>query len=180
MSRGTDDASVELSASLVRRLRAGDTSAGESLQELHGAELRRFAFRYLGNEHDAEDAVQEVFVKVLEARVNPSEFRGWAYRIARNLCLNRLRANGRRQDADRLETGIDVAAEELGALTRLVQVEDGAAVKDALFSLSDSQREVLVLRYLEGLDREEIAEVLEVSVSVVKSRLFEGLSRLRQ
>ena len=180
MSERADTARAGLSVSLIRRLRAGDMSAGESLQELYSRDLCRFALRYLGNDHDAEDAVQEVFVKILESDTSPNEFRRWAYRIVRNVCLNRLRSKGRRRDADRLETGLDIPMEQVGELTRLVRVEDGVAIRTALETLSDAQREVLILRYLEGLERDEIAEVLDVSVSVVKSRLFEGINRLRK
>lgn len=176
--RDTDERE-SLSSTLVERLRGGDTRAGRSLEELYFAELRRFTARYLGNEHDAEDAVQEVFIKVLETRTVPTELRAWLYRVARNVCLNRLRSRGRRKDSDRLQTGIDLPVDQVGELTRIVAVEEGMALRDKLLELSDAQREVLVLRYLEGLSREEIAEVLEVNVSVVKSRLFEGVSRLR-
>lgn len=142
--------------------------------------LTRFATRYLGNVDDAEDAVQEVFVKVLESDCEPRDARAWSYRIARNVCLNRLRAAGRRRDADRLATGVDVPLEELGQLTRLMNLEQGQQAVGALDRLSEAQREVLVLRYLDGLDRTEIATVLDLPVSVVKSRLFEGVNRMRK
>lgn len=135
--------------------------------------------RYLGNEHDAEDAVQEVLVRILEAKTKPDDLRIWSYRVARNVCLNRLRSSGRRKDVERLITGVDVPADQIGELTRMVRAEDGAALGEALAGLTDAQREVLVLRYLEGLGREEIGQVLELPVSVVKSRLYEGVTKLR-
>ena len=141
--------------------------------------LKRFAMRYLGNEHDAEDAVQEVQVRILEAKTKPDDLRVWSYRVARNVCLNRLRSSGRRKDVERLMTGVNVPVDQVGELTRLVRAEDGVALGEALAQLSDAQREVLVLRYLEGLGRDEIARVLELPVSVVKSRLYEGVTKLR-
>ncbi len=163
---------------LVARFRAGDTLAGDELSGLHRPALLRFARRYLRHEADAEDAVQEVFARVLSSGTEPDDFRVWAYTIARNVCLNRLRAYG----ADpvlRLATGVDLAADHTGELTRMARAEDAEALESVLAKLSDAQREVLVLRYLEDLGREEIAEVLGLTVAVVKSRLFEGVQRLR-
>jgi RNA polymerase sigma-70 factor (ECF subfamily) len=176
----TENSSDPLTQTLVQRLRAGDGAAGETLENLHRDRLMRFAGRYLRNVHDAEDAVQEAFARIVTSDVEPRDFRVWSYRITRNVCLNQVRANGARLDKGRLSTFFDAKAEQTGALTRLVRAEDGAALGDLLARLSESQCEVLTLRYLEGLEREEIAAVLELPVSVVKSRLYEGVSRLRQ
>ncbi len=170
----------EHTQSLVRRLRAGESRAGDALQHMHRGALLRFAARYLGNVHDAEDAIQEVFTRILETDAVPRDFRVWSLRITRNVCLNRLRGKGRRRDDARLATGLDIADERSGELSRLVRLEDRAELNAALERLSAQQREVLILRYIEGLGRGEIAEILELPVSTVKSRLFEGVSRLRQ
>ncbi|MEQ8765308.1 MAG: RNA polymerase sigma factor [Planctomycetota bacterium] len=141
--------------------------------------LVRFCGYYLGSRDEAEDAAQEVLCKLLEQAEKPREVRPWAYRVARNLCLNVRRARARRRDGQRLPTTFEVAADLTGPITRMVRGERAEEVQKRLAQLPDAQREPLVLRYVEGLDRAEIAEVLELSVSVVKSRLFEGLSRLR-
>ncbi len=170
---------VDLSKTLVERFRSGDDDAGQELERLHRPSLLRFSLRYLRNADEAEDAVQEVFARILSAQQQPQNFRAWSYRIARNVCLNQLRSLGNRRDRDRMETNFDVSAQETGALTRLIGSENDAELGALLSRLSEAQREVPTLRYLEGLDREEIADVLEESVQVVKSRLFEGVSRLR-
>ena len=165
----------DTSRSLVARFRAGDPAAGDELAGLHRPALLRFARRYLGQ--DAEDVVQEVFAHVLQSDTEPDDFRVWAFTIARNLCLNRLRARG--APVLRLATGLDLAVDQTGELTRLARAEDASELAVVLEKLSDAQREVLVLRYLEGLGREEIAAVTGLTVPVVKSRLFEGVQRLR-
>lgn len=180
MSADGESTEDDFSRTLVRRLRHGDDDAAHKLQELYRATLVRFAHRYLGDVHDAEDAVQDVLASILTSKAEPQDFRLWVYRIARNVCLNRLRSTGRRKDGILLSTAFDVATEETGALTGIIRAEDAAELAATFDKLSEAQREVLVLRHFEGLDREEIAAVLELPVSVVKSRLFEGVNRLRQ
>jgi RNA polymerase sigma-70 factor (ECF subfamily) len=165
---------------LVARLRAGDDEAGRLLESAYRAPLVRFARGYVGTVEAAEDAVQEVFVKVLAAEAVPDDFRAWIYRIARNHCLNLVRARGRRRDGARLATGADVAAALAGPSTRAGEVERRARLATALSRLPGAQQEALRLRYSEGLSRGEIARVLDVAESLVKSRLFEALESLRR
>jgi len=169
----------DLSATLLIKLRDGDAEAGALLERLHRRSLTRYAVRYLRHAEDAEDVVQEVFARALESRAVPDQFRAWLYRVARNLCLNRLRAGRVRGEAP-LPTSLDLAADQTGDLSRLVKVEEREALVELLERLSEAQREALLLRYVEGLGREEIALVLELPVSVVKARLYEGVASLRR
>lgn len=169
----------DLTPSLVEGLRDGDTGAGALLERLYREPLVRFAWGYLGDPEEAEDAVQDVFCKVLESDAVPDRFRAWVYRIARNHCLNRLRSRKRRRDGARLATGMDVAASTAGHLTRMGDEEETERLAARLRELPPEQEEVLRLRYAEGLSRAEIAEVLDVPESTVKSRLFEATRRLR-
>lgn len=148
------------------------------LRELYGEPLLRFAYGYLRDESAAEDLVQEVFLRALESEEEPDQARPWLYRIARNLCLNQLR-DGARRGAGRLRTGFDAADSRTGALTRLVGAERDGQVNDWLARLSTEHQEVLRLRYAEDLSRAEIAEVLQIPPSLVKTRLYEGVRRLR-
>ena len=170
----------DLTPSLVVRLRAGEADAGALLDRLYRDAVVRFARGYLRDEQEAEDAAQDVFAKVLASDAVPERFRVWLYRVARNHCLNLLRARARRRDDASLPSRADPTAALTGQLTRLVGLEDRAQVARALDALGEDQREVLRLRYADGLSRAEIAEVLELPESVVKSRLYEGLRRLRR
>lgn len=170
----------DLTPSLIGRLRAGDCAAGELLEQLYRRDLLRFCAGYLGQVEQAEDAVQDVFCKVLAAETVPESFRSWIYRIARNRCLDLLRGRARRRDDQPLPSESVAAAELTGHLTRLVRKELRSRLRQLVAGLPASQREILRLRYVEGLSRQEIAEVLEIPESVVKSRLFEGIERLRQ
>lgn len=168
-----------MTASLLLALRAGDSGAGSLLDRLYRSPLQRFCTRYLGNSEDARDAVQAVFCKVLGTDKVPDDFKVWLYRIARNHCLNLLRSRRRKKDARRLQTGLDRGADWTGHLTRLVRAEEAQRLVAALERLPEEFREALYLRYGEALSRDEIARLLDVSVSVVKYRLFEGLKKLR-
>jgi RNA polymerase sigma-70 factor (ECF subfamily) len=170
----------QLTESLYTQLQSGDMVAGQSLVRLYRPGLLRLARRYLQNEHDAEDAIQETFARILEAKKGPDNFRIWSYRIARNVCLNQIRSGRSKPQQQRMATGLDLEAEQTGQFTRMVRAEDSEALLESLAKLSEAQREVLMLRYIEGLDRNEIAGILDLSVGAVKSRLFEGLNRLRQ
>jgi RNA polymerase sigma-70 factor (ECF subfamily) len=129
---------------------------------------------------EAEDAVQDICYKVLAAETVPDGFRAWLYRIARNHCNNLLRDRIRRKEVGELSMPSQAYEELTGQLTRLVKVEQQSRLNELVAQLPDSDREVLRLRYVEDLPRSEIAEILEVTESVVKSRLFIGLQRLRE
>lgn len=126
-----------------------------------------------------DDAVQDVVAKVLQSDARPDALRAWIFRIARNHCLNLRRDRARRRDAAPLPSGSALDARQTGFLTRLVQHERMDAIARAFATLSEHEQEALRLRYAEGLSRAEIAAITETTESVVKSRLFEGLAKLR-
>lgn len=164
--------------SLVDRLRAGDPNAARMLEHDFRPAIVRFAHGYLGDAAAAEDAAQDVFVKALSAKSVPESVRPWLYKIARNHCLNLLR-HERVRGEERMPSRAPFADSRTGHLTRLVQAESAEEVRARIESLSIDQREVLELRYGEDLGREEIAVVLDLPPSVVKSRLYEAMKRLR-
>ena len=177
--RNPNHSLADLTPALVVRLRDGDADAGKLLCELYHPPLMRFCFRYLGSQDEAEDVVQEVFLSVLKNNALPVNFRAWIYKITRNRCLDVIRSRGRRRDDQDLPTASRIDADLTGCLTRLVRREQQVHLKRALAELPENQREVLHLRYAEDLSRAEIAEVLDLPEPLVKSRLYEGMVRLR-
>jgi RNA polymerase sigma-70 factor (ECF subfamily) len=167
------------SIALAGRLRAGDQAAVHDLHARYRDALVRFCWGYMGNIEEAEDAVQEIFYKVMSTPDVPDFFRPWLYKVARNHCLNALRERAARHDRAALPAASQVYLALTGNLTRLVRDEQQAKLVECVQRLPDTHREVLRLRYVEELSRAEIAEVLELPEPLVKSRIFEGLKKLR-
>lgn len=148
----------------------------------HSARVYRLAYRLTGNQHDAEDLTQDVFVKVFKSihTFQPGTLEGWLHRITTNLFLDQARRRQRiRMDA--LSTapesvwGSATGPEELHA-----DLELDADVAAALKALKPEQRVAVVLCDIEGLSYEEIAAVLDVKLGTVRSRIARGRSALRE
>ncbi|UCE58916.1 MAG: RNA polymerase sigma factor [Phycisphaerales bacterium] len=176
---GQQDAPDEATNTLVSRLREGDSDAASMLDEQYREPLLRFCWGYLRSMDEAEDALQNIWYKVLTASHIPARFRPWVYRIARNESINLARKRAKQRGVCELPAASQIDAYLTGQLTRIVKGEAKSHLEELVAKLSDAQREALRLRYVEGLSRSEIAEVLDTPESVVKSRLFEGLKRLR-
>jgi RNA polymerase sigma-70 factor (ECF subfamily) len=175
-----DDKPQESTAELVAHLRNEDSRAGDLLDRLYRQPMIRFCSGYLRRMDEVEDAVQDVFCNVLAAQCVPDHFRPWIYTIARNRCLNTLRDRSRRKSPQGLPPDSVLLLQQTGFLTKMLKREQRDRLAELLESLPAPQREALNLRYNEGLSRAEIAAVLEIPEKTVKSRLFEGLRKLRK
>lgn len=161
-------------AALLARLRAGDGPAFETLVMSYQHRVFGVALRMLGSRAEAEEIAQETFLRAHRAL---GEFRGearlgtWLYAIASRLCLNRLASAPRRHEQSDEAAVLRHAAESADAGAVLEQRELAAALHDAIAALPEERRIVVVLRDLEGLDYEEIAEVLGLPLNTVRTRL---------
>jgi RNA polymerase sigma-70 factor (ECF subfamily) len=167
-------------AELVVRTRAGDPDAFGTLVSRYYDACWRFAYHMLGERADAEDVVQDSFLRAYLAIGRYDErdqFRGWLFRILTNQCHNALTSRGRRtrrfvQDEIALESA---PAPPLGLATG---VEDAALVQ-ALSQLDPLQREALLLKYAEGLEYGEMSAMTGAGESALKMRVKRGSERLR-
>lgn len=169
---------------LVTAARGGEVSAFEALTARHREAVWRVAFRLLGNEEEAFDACQDVFVKAWRLlsteRFSDTHFRGWLFRLTVNLCRDRLRARRRRlqlfvplsDDAPDAPSPDPLKVWE----TRVWSEE----VRRAVESLPEAQRVVVILRHYEGLTTKEIAETLHLSHVTVRVRLTRAMAALRK
>lgn len=154
--------------------------------------LFRFSYRILEKTEDARDVCQETFLRILKKADRFEEgarFSTWMYQIALNLCRDHLRRRKRWRLVDQPEEASERAARIGGSPARfaadspeqaLEERERREIVARALRSLSPEQREVLVLKEFEGLKFREIAEIIGCPESTVKSRMYGGLSALRE
>ncbi len=170
---------LALTPSLVLRLRDGEMDAAALLDELYRDLLFRFCWGYLRNRDECEDAVQDICCKVLSSAEIPEDFRPWLYKVARNHCLNLIRRRQRHPDENAAPPPSGLTIDLTGQLTRLVRNEANERLANLVDALPAIYQEVLRLRYVEELSRTEIAKVLDLPESLVKSRLFDGLRKLR-
>jgi len=169
---------------LVEAFRGGDLAAFDVLVHRWDRKVRGAIHRILGNEEDARELCQEALLKAyrgLGSFKGEARFSSWLYQIALNLCRDRMRRRPRRMvSLGELEEGGKAIATGRPSALDLVEGRDLArAVAAAVASLSEEQREVIVLKEYQELTFVEIAEVLGVPLSTVKTRLYRGLSQLR-
>jgi RNA polymerase sigma-70 factor, ECF subfamily len=155
----------------------------EEIVSTHSARVYRLAYRLTGNQHDAEDLTQEVFVRVFRSlsTYTPGTFEGWLHRITTNLFLDMVR----RKQRIRFDALADDAAERLPSREPSPQqvfndTHFDADVQQALDTLAPEFRAAVVLCDIEGLSYEEIAATLGVKLGTVRSRIHRGRSHLRK
>jgi RNA polymerase sigma-70 factor (ECF subfamily) len=168
---------------LIRRAKGGDTEAFGVLVSAHQQFVYNLILRTLGDPHEAEDLSQEAFVRAWLALPNfrqQSQFRTWLYRIATNLCYNRLPRLRRDMAAVGDEEVMDVAGDESNdPTTRAEAQERRAFLHRQIEALPESYRLLIALRYQQELSYEEIASVVSLPVGTVKTGLFRAKARLR-
>ena len=170
---------------LLERSLRGDRAALDDLFRRHRDMAYRVAYRHLGNDEDALDAVQEAFVKVLthlSGFQGRSSFKTWLLRVVSNAALDLGRQRGRREFLHReeLPTGAErepAAADDPGRA--LEQADLRAMFTAALAQLPEAQRTTFVLHVEGGLSYREVADALEISIGTVMSRLFYTRQKLR-
>ncbi len=154
----------------------------EEIVRTHSARVYRLAFRLTGNQHDAEDLTQEVFVRVFRSlsSYTPGTFEGWLHRITTNLFLD----GARRRQRIRFEgLGDEVAQRLTGTELTPAQAWDqrhfDGDIQAALRALPPDYRAAVVLCDIEGFSYEEIAATLGVKLGTVRSRIHRGRAQLR-
>ncbi len=169
---------------LVEQCRAGDEEACEALVRQYQERVFALISRMTGDPDRVEDIAQEVFLKAfrsLKSFRGGSRFYTWLYRITVNTVLNTMRSQGRRQETslDALE-GFEVQADaDMEPAEVTARLELARRVREAIDQLEEPYRVIVYLRELEDLSYEEIAEVVELPVGTVKSRLFRARQHLK-
>lgn len=177
--------------SLVRRAQGGDDRAFRELVVRYQRKVFAVAFGMVKDREEAMDISQDAFVRVHQRLADfkgDSSFYTWLYRITRNLAIDRLRA--RKTEARAFDEGVALEEDrsDPGFLSRrlgtnpqrsALRKELASEIARALGGLPEKHREILVLREVEGMSYEELAEILEIPKGTVMSRLFHARSKMQ-
>jgi RNA polymerase sigma-70 factor, ECF subfamily len=173
-------------AAVLARARQGDSDAFRVLVERHSRNAFRLAHRLTGNEQDAEDVVQESFIRAyrqlgrFESRAN---FGTWLYRIVANCSVDLIRVRQSRRDqsrAESLDEAADIASNAAPGPERLARsAEIERHVASALSQLSPLERAAFTLRHYEGRSIDEIGRMLGLGTSATKHSVFRAVRKLR-
>jgi RNA polymerase sigma-70 factor (ECF subfamily) len=176
-------------AAIVQQVRAGDTEAFRILVERHSRGVFRLAYRMTGNEHDAEDVVQETFMKAfrqIDRFESRAAFGTWLNRIGANCALDVLRGRRRRD-----EVTVSPDTKEEPVLDTLTSADPSpeqevfggevrAKVTEALAGLSTMERAAFVLRHFEEMSIAEIGATLGLRENATKNTIFRALAKIRR
>jgi RNA polymerase sigma factor (sigma-70 family) len=144
--------------------------------------LYRFALRFLGNEDEAQDIVQEVFIRVWNGRDQMSEvqnWEAWCMRITKNLSLDRIRTLTRKHTHP-IEDGYAVMHTALSPHESVEMMESMSRISQIIAGLPEKQRQVIHLRDVEGYSYNEICEIMELDMNQVKVSLFRARNAVRE
>ncbi|MBM7716201.1 RNA polymerase sigma factor SigW [Siminovitchia sp. FSL H7-0308] len=174
----------------IKQVIKGDQEAFGEIVEIYKDKIFSLCFRMLGNRHEAEDIAQEAFIRAytnIESFQQNRKFSTWLYRIATNLCIDRIRKK-------KPDYFLDAEIAGTEGLTLYSQLPSSGKTPDAavetleiqeivqreIMRLPDKYRSVIVLRYIDDLSLNEIAEVLELPLGTVKTRIHRGREALRK
>ena len=175
-------------ALLVERATAGDTAAFEQIMIHSQQRVMAMSWRILGNEADARDASQEVFLRVykyLRRFKQDQDFFAWVYRITVNVCRDMLKKRQHESDrfgsfaADSSEEVLEIPFEQVDAEQTLIQAQRRELISRAIATLPFKERASIVLRDVEGLSTDEVARVLKSSSTTVRSQISSARRKIR-
>jgi RNA polymerase sigma-70 factor (ECF subfamily) len=195
MTQSADRADSVNDAVAVERTLAGERDAYRVLVKRHSRNVFRLAYRMTGNSHDAEEIVQEAFLRAyqkLHQFAGQANFGTWVYRIASNYAIDRLRQRAS-EDAKRQQP-TQVPREDSLTVDPITTVPDSAPsperlaesaelaarMKQALDTLTPAERTAIVMRHWEGCPIEEIAAVLKSNTNATKNTVFRAVAKLRK
>lgn len=165
---------------LLTQYLSGDETALTSLVQRYQKELYRFVYRQIGNEADAADVTQKVFVLLFQKAdqfQGKSTFKTWLYQIALNQCKNHYRSNDRRKEVSNDEETVDYVVDD-SKFEDLAYVERRKMLKQAISSLPEKQRMTMQLRIYNECTFAEIADIMSSTVGTVKASYHQAVQSL--
>lgn len=174
---------------LVKKTITGNMDAFDELVRRYEGKIYGLAYRFMGNHADASDLAQETFIRIYQALARfrgDSSFSTWMYRVAANACRDELRKRQRRRNVSMEEiieaspANVPVADNNYSPEETAQRHEVQRQVQDCLNELSEDHRLILVLREIQGMSYDEIAEALQCSLGTVKSRISRARNALKE
>lgn len=180
---------------LVDRCRRGDRESFAQLMRLHEKQIYNFTYRMLGNEGEAEDLTQDIFIAAfrgIRSFRGEAKFSTWLYRIALNQARNRIKYLSRRnffaRQARRADYGAKMVSESPEGLADSAPTPEqwtimkdlAAQVQECLNQIPHQARQILILRDVQGFSYDELSEMLSLKPGTVKSRLHRARAALRE
>jgi len=176
---------------LIKRAAAGDTAAFEQIMIHSQQKVMSLSWRMLGNEADARDASQEVFLRVykyLGRFKQDQDFFAWVYQITVNVCRDIAKKRQRHSaqfpsltsgDGERDANAFEVAADQEGADEALIAAQQRELIAGAMSTLPAKERAAIVLRDIEGLATDEVARILKSSSTTVRSQISSARRKIK-
>ncbi|MFC1513406.1 RNA polymerase sigma factor [candidate division KSB1 bacterium] len=177
---------------LIENFLNGDINSFNRLVHRWQNRLYSFAYRYVMNEQDAKEIVQSALIKAyknLNRLKEPEKFSSWIFQITVNLCKDHLKRNSKNRYAeltdDILTNGNssnlnNAVISDSDPVSNINQLDLSSIIKRSLAQLSEEQRVVIIMKEYEGFKFSEIAEMLNVPLSTVKSRMYYGITQMQK
>ena len=188
MNSGLNERMEGQEAAAVAQVLAGDRDAFRVLVDAHSRSIFNLAYRMTGNQEDADEVVQETFLrayKSLDRFEGKSKFSTWIYRIAVNRCLDMLEKKKITgdytisDDPDPEEHTVQVPSSDAGPERQLLSREANERIAVAMKLLTPTERIAFTLRHMEGQSIEEISRTLKVKENAAKNTIFRAVKKLR-
>ncbi|WML50254.1 RNA polymerase sigma factor SigW [Neobacillus sp. PS3-34] len=174
----------------IKQVKKGDQNAFGEIVELFKDRVYHVCYRMLGNRHEAEDAAQEAFIRAyinINSFNQDLKFSTWLFRIATNLCIDRIRKKKPDYYLDAEVSGTEgltmysqIASEAPLPEKELESLELQDTIQKEILNLPEKYRSVIVLKYIEERSLNEISEILDLPLGTVKTRIHRGREALRK
>ena len=174
----------------IKQVIKGDQDAFGEIVEIYKNSIYQLCYRMLGNRHEAEDIAQEAFIRAyvnIRSFNQELKFSTWLFRIATNLCIDRLRKKKPDYYLDAEVAGTEgltmysqVSSDSPLPETEVESLELQETVQKEILKLPEKYRSAIVLKYMEDMSLNEISEILELPLGTVKTRIHRGREALRQ
>ena len=174
----------------IKQVLKGDQNAYAEIVELYKDKVFQLCYRILGNSHEAEDIAQEAFIRAyvnIQKFNQTRKFSTWLYRIATNLCIDRIRKKKPDYYLDAEVPGTEgltlysqVAIDTKLPEEEVESLELQECIQREILKLPEKYRSVIVLKYIEELPLQDISEILEIPLGTVKTRIHRGREALRK